>query len=159
DFYKCIDLKNKKWYQYKTFSDTAQITKSGVLADGMLPGPGWTFYISSVSMKNEPKVLADTMFAGVNYMRIKFSRLDSKVADNYVIGYLRCDNKGKLFSLEKKFSNKVNCTMTRYDEFKKNALKPFASTVIEFLSDTLSTDELIVFSAWEKNAKANPLSN
>jgi len=43
--------------------------------------------------------------------------------------------------------------MTRFDEYTKNALRPIASTEIEFLSDTLSPMELQVFQAWEENGK------
>ena len=92
-------------------------------------------------------------------MRIKFEKLKSKRTDTYVIGYLRYDNKCKLFSLEKKFSSKVNCTMTRYDDFREGSLKPFASTELEFLSDTLSENELKIFDAWERYARSNPVQN
>jgi hypothetical protein len=157
--YKYIDLKNKYWAEYKTFSDSSRIMKSGVLPDSLLPGHGWAFHINGLPMKSEPEVLADTVIGNVKYMRIKFQIRKSKSTDTYVIGYLRYDNKGKLFSLEKKFSNKVNCTMTRCDEFREGSLKPFASSELEFLSDTLSSQESKVFDAWEQYAKKNPVRN
>ena len=103
-------------------------------------------------MKGEPEVLTDTIIRGTKYMRVKFSKLN-RPSGYYSIGYLRYDNKGKLFSLNKNFSSKVNCTMTRYDEFKETGLAPFATTELEFLSDTLSANELRVFQAWKENAK------
>lgn len=157
--YKYIDLKNKYWAEYKTFSDTARITRSGVLSDSLFIGHGWAFHINGLQMKSEPEVLADTVIGMVKYMRIKFEKLKSKRTDTYVIGYLRYDNKCKLFSLEKKFSSKVNCTMTRYDDFREGSLKPFASTELEFLSDTLSENELKIFDAWERYARSNPVQN
>ena len=64
----------------------------------------------------------------------------------------------RLFSLEKDFSSKINCTMTRYYEFKEGASHPFASNELEFLSDTLSQKELRIFDAWKKNQLKFPVN-
>ena len=101
-------------------------------------------------MESEPQVLADTIIDKVKYMRIRFTKLKKRFAD-YDIGYLRYDNKGKLFSFEKAFSSKVNCTMTRYEDYQQGAVKPFVINELQFLSDTLSPTELKVFDAWRKN--------
>ena len=155
--YRYIDLKNNSWYVYKTFTDTSRIVKSGVLPDTSFPDGGWTFYANNLPMKAEPGILPDTMIGKIKYKRIKFSRLNSPLSNSYIIGYLRCDNKGNLFSLEKDYSKKVNCTMTKFYEFKGDALKPFASSQLDFLSDTLSEKELKVFTAWKKNERNYPV--
>lgn len=155
EVYKYFDLVHRNWYDYRTFADTSRIVRSGILPDSLVRGTdwrGWAFYTNSVPMKSEPEVLTDTIIGGTKYMRIKFSKL-KRPSGYYGIGYLRCDNKGKLFSLDKKFSSKVNCRMTRYDEFKESGLRAFATTELEFLSDTLSAYELRVFHAWKENAK------
>ena len=152
--YKYIDLRTKSWYDYTTFSDTSQIINKGIL-DTLFPEGGWAFYTNSVRMKSKPEALPDTMIAAITYKRVKFSPLKSR--PTYMIGYLRCDNKGKLFSLEKDFSYRVNCVMTRCDEFKEGASRPFASSELEFLSDTLSEKEAKVFSALDKNQRNNPV--
>ncbi len=152
--YKYIDLIKNSWYDYKSFDDTARIITSGVLPDSFFLGSGgWTFYANNVRMKGQPEVMPDTMIGTIKYMRIKFSRLDNGALKSYVIGYLRCDNKGKMFSLEKNFSHTVRCTMTKVFEFKEGASRPFASRELEFLSDTLSMNERRVFDAWKENAK------
>ena len=155
EVYKYFDLAHRNWFDYRTFTDTSRIVRSGILPDSLVRGTdwrGWAFYTNSVPMKGEPEVLADTIIRGTKYMRVKFSKLN-RPSGYYSIGYLRYDNKGKLFSLNKNFSSKVNCTMTRYDEFKETGLAPFATTELEFLSDTLSANELRVFQAWKENAK------
>ena len=155
EVYKYFDLVHRNWYDYRTFADTSRIVRSGILPDSLVRGTdwrGWAFYTNSVRMKSEPEVLTDTIIGDTKYMRIKFSKLN-RPSGYYSIGYLRYDNKGKLFSLNKNFSSKVNCTMTRYDEFKETGLAPFATTELEFLSDTLSANELRVFQAWKENAK------
>lgn len=155
--YRYIDLKSNSWYLYKTFDDTARILKRGTLPDTVFVDGGWTFYVNNLPMKGKPEVLPDTMIGAIKYRRIKFSPVKRGPA-SYIIGYLRCDNnKGKLFSLEKDFSTSMNCTMTRYFEFREGALRPFASSELEFLSDTLSAKELKVFAAWEKNQRDYPV--
>jgi hypothetical protein len=149
--YRYIDLDKKSWYDYKTFTDTSTIIKSGILPDSLFTDYGWTFYANNLHMKTQPEILRDTIIEGIKHMRIKFSRLKSRQINSYVIGYLRCDNKGKLFSLEKTFSNRVNCTMTQYYDFNEGALRPSTSTELQFLSDTLSSKELEIFQKWKSN--------
>ena len=157
-FYRYIDLKANSWYDYKTFSDTARIVKCGALPDSLFDGYGWTFYANHLPIKGQPEVLPDTTIGSIKYRRIKFSRLKKGLYDSFFIGYLRCDNKGRLFSLEKDFSSKINCTMTRFYEFKEGASHPFASNELEFLSDTLSQKELRIFDAWKKNQLKFPVN-
>ena len=153
--YRYINLKRHSWQLYITLSDTARIIESGALPDSVFVDGGWTFYANNMRMESDPELMPDSIIGETKYMRIKFFRLNARIPDSYVIGYLRCDKKENLFSLEKTYSHSVNCAMTRYYEFKNGASRPFASTELEFLSDTLTEKELKVFAAWEKNSVQN----
>jgi hypothetical protein len=157
DGYRYINLKTKSWGLYKNFTDTSRLIRSGALPDTVFLDGGWTFYVNNLPMQGEPEILPDTVIKSIKYKRIKFSRIKRGPA-SYVIGYLRCDkNNVKLFSLEKAYSNKVNCVMARFNEFREGESRPFAFRELEFLSDTLSDKELKVFAAWENNQRHNPV--
>ena len=153
DGYRYIDLKSRSWGLYKNFSDTSLLIRTGALPDTAFVDGGWTFYVNNLPMKGEPEILPDTIIASTKYKRIKFSRVTRGPA-SYIIGYLRCDkDKVKLFSLEKAYSDSVNCIMVRFNEFREGGSGPFAFRELRFLSDTLSEKELKVFAAWEINQR------
>jgi len=98
-------------------------------------------------MNGESEVLPDTTIKVTRYKRIKFAKLKPRQTNGFNIGYLHCDNKGSLFSFEKNYSKKVNCSMTIHEEYKIGASKPFAFTELDFLADTLSQKELNIFNS------------
>ena len=152
--FRFIDLRNRRLYDYRSFSDTALAFNTTTLPDSMMKDHGWSYYSNKVrQIQGTPDNLNDTIINNVNYKRVKFNFLGDNLQKGYKIGYYRCDEKGRLFSLEKTYSKKLNCAMIRFDDFQFNQPSPFASLEIEFLSDTLTVKELKVFEAWERNAK------
>lgn len=157
--YRYIHLRTKTMYDYKSFSDTAKIINKAVLPDSLMEDYGWSFYSDKIlRIKGAPEPLSDTIIDNITYKRAKFSFERHDPKKNFLIGYLRCDGKGLLFSLEKAYSRQLNCTMVKFFDFQVGRERPYASQEIDFVSDTLTQEELKIFDAWQRNAKENPVN-
>jgi hypothetical protein len=157
--YRYIDLKTKTLYDYKSLTDTAKIVNKASLPDTMMKDYGWSFYSDKIILiQGQPEMLIDTIIENEPYKRIKYSLLHQDPKKNFDIGYLKCDGKQSMFSLEKHYSRKINCTMVKNFSFQYGNQYPYASREVSYISDTLSKQELKVFEAWERNAKNNPIS-
>lgn len=157
--FRFIDLQENAFYDYNHFSDTALPFNKKHLPDSMMTDFGWSYYSHKVRrIQGVPQELSDTVIGLVSYKRIRFNFFGDSLAIVYKIGYYRCDGKGRMFSLEKKYSEKINCTMTKFDDFYFGSFSPFATTEIEFLSDSLTKEEHKVFDAWEQNEKKYPVN-
>jgi hypothetical protein len=156
--YRYIDLQSKTLYDYKNFSDTAEIINKAVLPDSLMTDIGWSFYSEKApKIQGIPEPLSDTVIDNITYKRTKFSFAWHDPQKNFLIGYLRCDGKGDMFSLEKAYSRKFNCAMVKYFSYKFGMARPYASKEVYYISDTLTKEELKVFEAWERNAKEKPV--
>jgi hypothetical protein len=158
--WRYIDLRSKTLYDYKSFSDTARMINKASLPDSGMRDYGWSFYLDDATqIQGVPEPMSDTAIDGVMYKRVKFNFAWHNPQTNYAIGYLRCDGKGLLFSLEKSCAKKANCTTVKIFDFKGRKSKPWSSQEVDFISDSLTKDELKVFETWERNARQNPVSN
>ncbi len=154
-----IDLSNKVLYHYKNLSDTAQIFNKQVLPDSMMYY-GWTFYSEKLrQIVGEPEPIADTIIGNTTFKRAKFHFLHNNPDDNFQIGYFQCDVKGVLFSLEKSYSRRIGCSMSKFVDYrnKNGAWNSYASIEVKYVADTLTSEQLAIFDAWEKNAKEHPV--
>jgi hypothetical protein len=157
-FCRFMDLKSKTMYDYKTFSDTATIVKKAVLPDSILLDAGWNFYSEKdPKIIGTPEPLSDTVIENVEYKRAKFYFSLYNPKERYLIGFFRCNGSSDMFSLEKEYSRKINCTMVKYLDYKVGQARPFASIEVSYLSDKLTDNELRIFTAWEKNERENPV--
>ena len=156
--YRYIDLRSKTLYDYENFSDTAKIINKAVLPDSVMRDNGWSFYSNKIpQIQGIPESLNDTIIDNITYKRAKFNFLHDDPGKGFMIGYFRCDGKGIMFSLEKSYSRKLNCTMTKFFDFHYGTKVPYASKEVDFISDTLTEEELKVFESWEKNEKKYPV--
>lgn len=154
--YVYMDPRTKSFYYYKNFSDTAKIIKKYAGIDSFERDGGWNFYSEkNIEFTGIPAVLSDTIIEHVNYKRVKFNTKKEKY--NYTsIGFFRCDKMGTMFKLDKVYSDKIQCPLVKVYDFPKDGGRGM-SKEINFISDTLTENELKVFNAWEKNAKHNPI--
>ncbi len=153
-----INLKSKRLYDYKNFSDTAKIFHKAILPDSLMLDGGWSFYSEKYpKIQGIPESLTDTIIENITYKRAKFCYITNDPKKNFQIGYFRCDGKGDLFSIEKDHSRKLNCTMVKYFDYKVGKPKPYFSKEVDFISESLTKEELEVFAAWGKNEKENPV--
>ena len=156
--YRHIDLRNKVLYDYKSFSDTAAIIHKAILPDTMMQDYGWSFYSDKLlRIRGIPELLSDTVVSDIKYKRVKFSFTRQDPKKKFIIGYLRCDGKGNLFSLEKSYSRQINCTMVKFFDFIVGQEKFYASREVDFISDTLTAEESNVFDAWQQNTRQYPV--
>lgn len=159
DRYIFIDLRSKSFYEYSSFSDTARLLKKYLQEDSVHVDGGWNFYAYRNFMPSDGlETLPDTIIKGIKYSRvIKRSEFKHKGEEfkSSLIGYLRCDQKGTIVTLDRAFSEKMGCPLTRV-ETRSTPEKFSFITELDFASKTLTKEELKVFSAWEKYAKENP---
>lgn len=157
--YRYIHLPSRTSYDYKTFSDTSRIIHKAALPDTVMRDYGWSFYSEEVPrIKGIPVVLSDTIIGNIVFKRARFNFFYDDPEKRFIIGYFNCENPTSMFSLERSYSRKINCTMTKFFEFTYGVEKPFFSREIELISDTLSATELKVFDAWKRNARQNPVT-
>ena len=110
-------------------------------------------------IQGTPQELSDTLIGNLTYKRIRFNFMGDNSTKGYKIGDYRCDEKARMFSLEKNYSKKINCTMTRFEDFQFGFAGPFATVEIEFLSDSLNNEQLRIFDVWQNNIMKYPIKN
>ncbi len=164
-YYTYIDLTKKGFYQYNSFTDTATIMNKFTVTDSnslQIESIMWSFYDFPIKQVDDFfKILPDTSIADVTYKRKSFiqsfhGRNDS-LFKNTIVGYYRCDKMESLFRYGENFSKEEPCPLVRAEFFPLPPLLPSWKSLmeVEFVSDSLTPEELKVFSAWEKNAKNN----
>jgi len=148
--YSYLDPDKNVCYEYKNFSDTAKVMKYYSDIDSVSVGGGWNFQSSKKFEYDSSINLKDTVIGDIQYSRI---RLDKKInGDNvYFYLYYRCDKKGILVNLFKPLSDSIGCPIVRDDTFVKNKL--FMTRELEFISDSLSLNEIKIFDVWSKNER------
>jgi len=157
-FFRFVNLRDKELYDYKHFSDTAVPFNKATLPDSMMDF-GWSYYSHKVRrIQGTPQELSDTSIDNLIYKRIQFNFIGDDLTKGYKIGYYRCDEKARMFSLEKNYGTKINCTMTKFEDFQTGFAGPFATVEIEFLSDSLNNEQLKIFDVWEKNIVKYPIN-
>lgn len=166
--YTFIDLRTKSFYEYATFSDTAQSIDKYMQPDTGRNKRGWNFFskASIFSLENLEKI-SDTTINGIIYKRIKSfkiveiqnpeeQKLLGKQQMIIQVGYLRCDLKNSVFSLDKPLHEKFGCPIVRFDQISPSN-NSWIITEREFLPNKLTPEELKVFEAWERNARQSPV--
>lgn len=155
--YKYIDLRTKEIYEYYTFSDTAKPMRKCAANDSDCIRGCWIYrtkndFVPDVALINMP----DTLIDGVRYRRAQTKQASitekGKFEDILVL-YMRCDMKDLFFFFSKQFSLKMGCPLVRFESYTIPALYPGGQGLIDYSPNALSTQELKVFAAWEKNAK------
>lgn len=157
-YYTFMDLDSKSFYDYTSFSDTARLINKFPEPDSS-GAPGWSFYIQNdISSTEPPQKLSDTVIREITYKRYKFINKTKDNGEQVHIAYSRCDKKGTLFQFDKKFSDKIGCPIVRVDLFAIPLNRYSLSKEIEFISNTLTEEEIKVFNAWERNARKYPVN-
>ena len=146
--YTFIDLKTKSFYEYGSFTDTASLLNKYSQPDSVGITGGWNFYNAKKMIYRENlNSLSDTMINGLTYMRItsyiypEKDRTDLKYTQT---GYLRCDKKNALFHYDMGIDEKFGCLLVRVD-LQFEPYNKWMSSEIEFLTDTLSSQEVKIF--------------
>jgi len=158
--YVFMDLRKKSYYEYASFSDTARLIDKYRQPDtGEVKG-GWKFFSKNNIINSENlESLPDTVMDGITYRRVK-SYIIYTTEKSYVrvnqTGYLRCDKKNSVFRIDNPFSEKMGCPLVREDLIDSTKQQGISFDT-EFLPGKLTPAELKVFTAWERNARNNPV--
>ncbi|MEO8405445.1 MAG: hypothetical protein ABI480_12645, partial [Chitinophagaceae bacterium] len=156
--YTFIDLKDKSFYVYSSYSDTARLLNTYVQTDtGKIEG-GWNFFKNKgVFTWPNKQVIADTIIDGIKYGRVRaegFIKDGDKQNRNIQTAYFRCDKKGSFFYIDKPVSEQMGCPVLRFDFVTPGFFEE--RTEIVFLADQLTLQQLHVFDVWEKYIKQHP---
>lgn len=156
--YRFNDLRSRMTYEYKKFSDTASLIRKYSLDDSIKIYGGWNFkFKRKLEYQGTPEFLSDTTIDQVNYKRIK---LTMTMGDHllFIVCYQRCDKKGTIFDHDPDLSKITGCPTVKVFIFSPEKKDIPNSSETNFLTDTLTNEELKVFAAWERNAKLNPVN-
>jgi hypothetical protein len=164
---------NATYYEYPAFSKDSFFTKKYMNLD-TAGARTWGFFFernekskpevtdstTSIKDKLSPIILPDTLINGISLHREKHTNYDKegKIA-SISIPYYRCDIQDWMLIFIKK--NEKGCLVTRIDFTLLNTNTKqldWVSQQYEFLSRKLTTEEIAVFSAWEKNEKNYPVT-
>jgi hypothetical protein len=105
-----------------------------------------------------PQPLPDTIIRGIKYERVKVLTERENIQYKGTL-YFRCDRPNSIFTFDPYFSKKIGCPCVKLISQMPDDRNGALVLEVDFLRDTLSTDELKVFNAWEQYAKANPVRN
>ena len=157
DHYSYIDLRTKSFYDYPAFSADLMFNKKYTLPDSVT-GKVWNFYTYHKIWPPETiSFLPDTIINSVLNKRIKSTVIDSTGSlEEIDIGYIRCDKKNSIFHIDRGLDEKIGCPVTKIEFINPKTKRDYYAEIV-FLADKLTPEELMVFDAWEKNAKQNPV--
>ena len=128
-FLRFVNLRDKVVYDYRNLSDTARPFNKATLPDSVMDFGKRNYYSHKVRrIQGTPEELSDTSIDHLIYKRIQFNFIGDDLTKGYKIGYYRCNEKARMFSLEKDYSKKINCTMTRFKDFQTGFAGPFATS-------------------------------
>jgi hypothetical protein len=154
--YRFSDLRKGVVYEYKSFSDTATLIWKYAYRDSVQVIGGWGFnYVRHGDGTYE--ILSDTVIDDISYKRAKVSR-GTKELPYIIICYFRCDKKGTIFNLDPFLSDIIGCPLVKIYNFSPVKKGLHITSEVKFLPDTLTSEELKVFAAWEKYANENPVN-
>jgi hypothetical protein len=149
--YVFVNLKTHDLYDYPRFSSSAQLEKKYRLDDPEVSLNGRAIYAPEKKTNNAIMTgkLADTVMDGIAYKRIASYYTEPTLGNRYdFVQYYRCDAKTSLFDLDRETSKTIGCPCVRIDVLPKAQFS--VSTRIEYISNTLTDEELKTFDVWSK---------
>ena len=150
--YVFIDLRKMVIADFHTLTDTAEPYNIGVLRDTILKRAYWNFNSYRYrTFAGEPVMLADTTVEGITYKRatIRYSFKEPQEGERWEAWFLPY-YRGEEFSLEKPFCRRKGWTMVRYYSYAAGQSKPWACMAINYLSDTLTAEQVRIMEVWKK---------
>ncbi len=162
--YTFIDLPNKNFYVFSSFSDTAILIRKYTQPDSVKGSIANFWGLPSFFKDQATELIGDTIINGINYkMFRKIEYLKDTInhagelVPSYNIAYLDCwTNKHRFFTCDKKFSDQQGCPVKRTDRYGIGEGFRFVTEILN-QSDTLTAQEQKIFKAWAKYAKDHPI--
>lgn len=153
--YRFTDLRKGFVYEFGDFSDTALLIRKYTFGDSVKVFGGWGFNHNRIS-DGTSAILPDTLIDNITYKRVKVSRGTTDMPYT-VLCYFRCDKKGTIFDLIPSLSKAVGCPLVKI--YISSPVRKGLHLIhgVKFVADTLTENELKVFTAWEKYAAMNPV--
>ena len=150
-YYLFIDASLWLCYYFKDFSSKAKIVKSNKGNCQIQKLGGWDMngVVPGFETENLAR-MSDTFLLGYKYERYLFEKQNNGNTNHYIL-YAQKNKFEIPIKLFKYFSDKIESSVVRMDTYYNNQL--VGITHIEYLSDTLTTDETYLFQRWSKRLK------
>ena len=157
--YRLMNLSARSFYDFYSFSDTANCYKKGEIDRLTQEDGGTRYFIKDMfQFAFPPQELADTLIGNTMYHRIKYYSAGLDSTKNFFIGLFPANEPYTLFSLEHKFSSSRNWFMKKHYEYYNGRFEiPAAIMEVDFIAKNLSPAETKVFNAWEQYAREHPV--
>jgi len=152
-YYLFIDSEEHQFFYYGNFSDTSKAIMHFTKIIPFEKYGGWDLYSNKLFKYNECKKLTDTVINGNRYSRYRLRKFNNDDINEFIL-YAICERKDVPIKYLKSFSEKIGCPIIRMDTYFADQLAGIAQ--ITYISDSLTSYELKVFEAWEKNFKKYP---
>jgi hypothetical protein len=157
--YKFIDLRTWAIYEYRNFSDTAKMIHKCPAGDSNCIRQCWRFWDKHGFMRAYGTItpLPDTTINGERFKRVKRqvqTEVERGKTEQSYYAYFSIPKKGKPFAFDYPYSQIVGCPLVKFEIVYDSYPDLNGYMEIEYLPRTLTAQELKVFAAWERNAKA-----
>jgi hypothetical protein len=160
EHYKFLDLRSWQIYEYSNFSDTAKMIRKCIIGDSSCIRQGWRFWDKVGFMRTYGTLhdMPDTIINGESFKRVK-RLVETEVSRGKTVessyAYFSIPKKGKLFAFDYPYSQIVGYPLVRFEQIYEPFPDLNSYAEVEYLPRTLTAQELKVFAAWERNAKAH----
>jgi hypothetical protein len=157
EHYKFIDLRTWDIYEYRNFSDTAKMIRKCPADDSSCIRECWRFWDKYGFMRALGTItpLLDTTINGELFKRVRrFSETKTLGGGIILNAFFSVSKKGKLFAFDYAYSRIIGYPLVKFEEINLSSPQLNVLVELEYLPRTLTAQELKVFAAWERNAKA-----
>ncbi|GAA4331508.1 hypothetical protein GCM10023184_23440 [Flaviaesturariibacter amylovorans] len=154
--YVLIDMRQKTFYDFLNFSDTAQPVKVHNVDSLGRVEDGWKMFMNDTFMYTGSMIrLPDTTLNGTRFSRLKGYRLqqgpDGTASVGSIVAYYSCEKKGLPLQIDHGLGNRLGCPVLRMD-FVRNGY--FRYSEYRYAEDSLSKMEEAVLDAWIRHVRS-----
>lgn len=150
--YRFVNLKQKRVYEYTSFSDTAALKRKYRYTDTTEFIAGWNFTTKPRIGADSLTQLTDTLIDKTVYARCKF---EEDLFNN--ICWFRCDKKNMYFTLSREISDRIGCPVFFFSSYPIKNPDRKHEQKINLISQRFPDSVQKVFNAWKKNEVKYPI--
>jgi hypothetical protein len=146
-YYLFINSLSHEYFYYRNFSDTSKLAKHFKGGDPIEKYGGWDLYSTKKFDYDSSKKLVDTVIDGTNYSRYRFCKIRNGKTIDFIL-YATCEIKDLPVQYFKPFRKEISCPIIRQDTYFEGRLTGINR--LQYVSDTLTSEEKKVFQSWQK---------
>ncbi|MEI9944970.1 MAG: hypothetical protein WDN26_12235 [Chitinophagaceae bacterium] len=149
-YYLFIDTDLRQYFYYGNFSDSSKAIIHFKGKNQFAKYGGWDLYSNKEFEYDSRLKLTDTTINEIVFNRNKFHRGNNNASNDFIL-YTVCEKENIPIRYMKSLSEKLGCPVTRMDTYYEGRL--VAIDQFQYVSDTLTNEEIRIFSAWKKKCR------